>query len=296
MATFDSFIRLIDNLSKSTATLVRVILMGRRTDFPRLQSCRHDALIILGNGPSLRDNLDHDMTVLNSHDTLAVNFAATTPEFKSLRPRYYVLADPHFFNNTEDANVSRLIESLSAVDWKLILFVPARSARKVRRIISNPNIRIAGFNMLAAEGFLWLSQQLMQRHMGMPRPRNVLIASLMIGIWLGYSRIVVLGADHSWLKTLSVDDNNKVVSVQPHFYKENPQEIERITKTYDSRRLHEVLESMCIAFKAYHSIEAFGRHREVEILNATPGSYIDAFRRANLQDSLPEGKTSTNRK
>ena len=151
MATFDSFIRLIDNLSKSTATLVRVILMGRRTDFPRLQSCRHDALIILGNGPSLRDNLDHDMTVLNSHDTLAVNFAATTPEFKSLRPRYYVLADPHFFNNTEDANVSRLIESLSAVDWKLILFVPARSARKVRRIISNPNIRIAGFNMLAAE-------------------------------------------------------------------------------------------------------------------------------------------------
>lgn len=296
MATFDSFIRLIDNLSKSTATLVRVILMGRRTDFPRLQTCRGDALIILGNGPSLRDNLDQDMAVLHSHDTLAVNFAATTPEFKSLHPRYYVLADPHFFNNTEDANVSRLIESLSAVDWGLILFVPAQSARKVRRMISNPNIRIAGFNMLAAEGFLWLSQQLMQRHMGMPRPRNVLIPSLMIGIWLGYSRIVVLGADHSWLKTLSVDDNNKVVSVQPHFYKENPQEIERITKTYDSRRLHEVLESMCIAFKAYHSIEAFARHRGVEILNATPGSYIDAFRRANLQAALTDGKTLTNRK
>ena len=282
MATFDSFIRLIDNLSKSTATLVRVILMGRRTDFPRLQTCRGDALIILGNGPSLRDNLDQDMAVLHSHDTLAVNFAATTPEFKSLHPRYYVLADPHFFNNTEDANVSRLIESLSAVDWELILFVPAQSARKVRRMISNPNIRIAGFNMLAAEGFLWLSQQLMQRHMGMPRPRNVLIPSLMIGIWLGYSRIVVLGADHS--------------SVQPHFYKENPQEIERITKTYDSRRLHEVLESMCIAFKAYHSIEAFARHRGVEILNATPGSYIDAFRRANLQAALTDGKTLTNRK
>ncbi len=270
--------------------------MGRRTDFPRLQTCRGDALIILGNGPSLRDNLDQDMAVLHSHDTLAVNFAATTPEFKSLHPRYYVLADPHFFNNTEDANVSRLIESLSAVDWELILFVPAQSARKVRRMISNPNIRIAGFNMLAAEGFLWLSQQLMQRHMGMPRPRNVLIPSLMIGIWLGYSRIVVLGADHSWLKTLSVDDNNKVVSVQPHFYKENPQEIERITKTYDSRRLHEVLESMCIAFKAYHSIEAFARHRGVEILNATPGSYIDAFRRANLQAALTDGKTLTNRK
>lgn len=296
MSTFDSFIRFIDNLSKSTATLVRVILMGRRTDFPRLQTCRRDALIILGNGPSLRDNLDHDMALLNSHDTLAVNFAATAPEFKSMRPRYYVLADPHFFNNAEDANVSRLIKSLSAVDWELTLFVPSRAARKVRRIIPNLNIQIAGFNMLAVEGFLWLSRRLMQRHMGMPRPRNVLIPSLMIGIWLGYSRIMVLGADHSWLKTLSVDDNNKVVSVQPHFYKENPKEIERITKTYDSRRLHEVLESMCIAFKAYHAIEAFARHRGVEILNATPGSYIDAFRRAYLQDSLSDCTTSPNRK
>ena len=252
---------------------------------PRVQIHPDATLLVLGNGPSLRTNLDKDMDILRSHDTLAVNFAANTPDFRTLRPIYYVLADPHFFQNTDDANVERLMSSLSEVDWEMTLFVPARTARMVRNLIRNRNIRIAGFNMLAAEGFTSLTRLVMRKRFGMPRPRNVLIPSLMIGIWLGYRKIVVLGADHSWLKTLTVDNDNKVVSVQPHFYKENPKEIERITRAYDSRRLHEVLESMCIAFKAYHAIEGFARSLGVEILNATPDSYIDAFRRTDIHDS-----------
>ena len=53
-------------------------------------------LFILGNGPSLRQNIENDLSFLQSHDSLAVNFAANAPEFGLIRPKFYLLADPHF--------------------------------------------------------------------------------------------------------------------------------------------------------------------------------------------------------
>ena len=116
----------------------------------------------------------------------------------------------------------------------------------------------------------------------MPRPRNVLIPSIMIGIWLGYSEIRLLGADHSWLKTISVDDNNRVVSIQPHFYQEDSREQQRIRTAYLSLPLHKVLESFHIAFRSYHRIRRFADTQGIRIINSTPGSFIDAFDRAPI--------------
>ena len=113
----------------------------------------------------------------------------------------------------------------------------------------------------------------------MPRPRNVLIPSLMVGLRMGYRRIVIVGADHTWTRTLSVDDQNRVVSIQPHFYKDNDKEQERVASVYRDVRLHEVLGSMAIAFRSYHAIADYAARCDVSILNATPGSFIDAFPR-----------------
>ena len=84
------------------------------------------------------------------------------------------------------------------------------------------------------------------------------------------------------LKTLSVNDRNEVVSVQPHFYKEDEKESARIRQEYVRHPLHEVIESMMIAFRAYHTIQRYARRLGVEIFNATPDSMIDAFPRAQL--------------
>lgn len=228
-------------------------------------------------------NLDNNLELLERSDTLAVNFAANTPEFRIVRPKYYVLADPHFFRNISDKNVAALLESLKAVDWRMTLFVPAKSRRSVARMIGNPMVSVEGFNFLAAEGWTWLEQFMFRLRLGMPRPRNVLIPSIMIGIWLGYKKIYVLGADHSWLKTLDVDSDNRVVSVQPHFYKEDSHEVERINRTYLDLKLHQVLESMTIAFASYHKINAYASRCGITIINATPGSFIDAFPRGSIE-------------
>lgn len=104
----------------------------------------------------------------------------------------------------------------------------------------------------------------------------------MVAIKLGYNNIYITGADHSWTRTLSVDDNNRVVSVQPHFYKDNSQEKERVTAVYNNIKLHDIINSFYIAFRAYHYIREYASSHNINIYNSTPDSFIDAFHRAPL--------------
>ena len=116
----------------------------------------------------------------------------------------------------------------------------------------------------------------------MPRPRNVLIPSIMLAIAAGFKRIYIAGADHSWMKTISVNDNNEVVSIQPHFYKENEQEKKRVNTEYMHYPLHQIVYSFYVAFKSYFEIKAYADSIGTEIWNITPGSFIDAFPRKKL--------------
>ena len=272
----------LSKLASTTKSIVKIVMSGRAKGPDA--SHRDRPLIILGNGPSLRTNIERDMHILQANDTLAVNFAANSPEFAIIKPKYYVLADPHFFANPDDPNVSRLIDSLRAADWHITLHIPA-TASIPASLQDNQHLEVKRFNFIAAEGFGPFENFAYNHRLGMPRPRNVLIPSIMLGMWSGYKEIYILGADHSWTKTLSVDDDNRVVSVQPHFYKEDPHEENRIRKAYLNLPLHSILESFRIAFRSYHRLQAYAVQHGVRIINATPESFIDAFPRATLPTS-----------
>lgn len=243
----------------------------------------NDSVIIMGNGPSLNDTMAQHSDVLMKTPTLAVNFAANVPQFQELKPRYYVLADPHFFVASQDVNVAKLRENLASVDWEMTLFVPFE-AKKYGFAVNNTNIEIEYFNFLAVEGFEWLENWAYSSGRGMPRPRNVLIPSIMVAMKLGFGNIYITGADHSWTKTLSVNERNEVVSIQPHFYKEDENEEKRVRVDYLKYPLHQIVYSFYIAFKSYHSIQRYALHKGVNIYNSTPESFIDAFPRRSLDD------------
>ena len=268
-------------LGASLSTLAAVALRSRPVPAkPRTAPLR--PLLILGNGPSLNDTLATQREAMRSYDLLAVNFAANAPVFGELQPQHYVLADPHFFASADDANVSLLWKNLEATDWPLTLHLPQKEAhseqaKKWQR--NAPQRLIRPFNMVAADGFPSLRRQLISTGLAMPRPRNVLIPSIMAGIRMGYKKIVIAGADHTWTRTLSVDENNTVISIQPHFYNDNAEEHQRVASVYKDVRMHQILESMVVAFRSYHHIQDYASRHGIEILNATPGSFIDAFPR-----------------
>lgn len=270
------------NFTDSILTLGKVALRSRPASGSRRRE-KGGRLIVMGNGPSLRQTIEENLETLRQTDTTAVNFAANTPEFFTIRPRHYVLADPHFFrpgNVKSDPNVSLLWENVAKVSWPMTLHVPVGVDTGV--IAANSYLQIQRFNMTPGEGYDALCHPLFRRALAMPRPRNVLIPALMEGIRDGYASIQVVGADHTWPHSLYVDDQNRVVSVQPHFYEENKKELDRIAREYAGRRLHEVLGSMVVAFTGYHHIRRYAEKMGVEIINCTPGSLIDAFRRGRL--------------
>lgn len=274
---------LISKTWQTALSIIKIILLSRPCSTPP-QASEGDELVILGNGPSLNDTMERQTSFLKSRHLLAVNFAANTTIFTELKPCFYMLTDPVFFNRMELDNVQTLWRNFAEkVDWDMTLFIPTKVKRKgkwYKDVTTNNHISICTYNMTPVEGLNWFENFIYSHGMGMPRPRNVLIPSIMQGIAMHYKTIYLAGADHSWLKTLSVDDENRVVSIQPHFYKEDKKEEERIKVDYMKIKLHEVLESMYIAFRTYHTIRRYADHRGTNIINITPDSYIDAFPKA----------------
>ncbi len=269
-------------LYDTIASLGKVLLLSRNPSEITSPARRDQTIIIMGNGPSLRETIDTAPGILRQFPLMAVNFAASTPDFFDFRPAYYTLADPVFFNDTKSENVKELWRALVRVTWQLTLFVPVKF-HKSRRLKALPaNVSVSFYNMTPAEGYNSVIYPLYDRGMAMPRPRNVLIPAIMNAIRAGFGTIAIVGADHSWSKTLWVSDNNRVVSVQPHFYAEHPSERERVEAVYKDVRLHDIYESFAIAFRAYHHIEAYAHARGIRIFNCTPGSFIDAFPRLPL--------------
>ncbi len=264
-------------------SLVKLLTQSRRNSISFSEAAREGRpLIILGNGPSLRKVIDENLQSLSSATTMAVNFAANAQEFTSIRPDFYILADPHFFSaGGSDPNVEQLFKNLNElVEWPMTLYIPT-GIKGIDSLVANPKIKVERFNFVGIEGYDWFENMSFKLGLGMPRPRNVLVPAIMVGILAGFTTIYLAGADHSWLATLSVTEDNQLVSIQPHFYKDNKAESDRVASVYKDVRLHDMLQSMQIAFRSYHRIEKFARSQGVKVYNATPGSFIDAFRRKN---------------
>ena len=247
---------------------------------------KDEPIFIMGNGPSLRDTISGHPDLLKKSKTLAVNFAANADSYRELKPDIYVLADPHFFRVSADGissdpNVSRLWDNIVSTDWNMILYLPCK-AKIPESIEKNRYISVKRYNLTPGEGLSGPVHWLYRKGFAMPRPRNVLIASIMIALREGYKDIYIVGADHSWSRELWVDDQNRVISVQKHFYKDNEKEFERVAQEYAGYHLHDILNSLTIAFRSYHQIAKYADEIGAKITNCTPGSFIDAFPRSQL--------------
>lgn len=270
-----------DRFFNSLKSIAKVTAQSRKCSVRQISDAHR--IIIMGNGPSLNETIEAHADVLQRMPTMAVNFAANAPVFREIRPRFYVLADPYFFSGADDSNLKRLWKEIKSIDWPCTLYVPATMRKKANAAINSHYVSVEGFNAVGAEGFESLSHFFFRHGLAMPRPRNVLIPAIMLAIHAGFKIIDIVGADHSWMKTLSVTDDNEVVSIQEHFYSDNAEEKARVRHEYRGYNLYQIVESFGVAFKSYIDIKAFADKKGVKIFNCTPGSFIDAFPRRKLE-------------
>jgi hypothetical protein len=281
----------LENLRLSVESTFKVIILSKfHTSISRLKTS-NDQLLILANGPSLNSFLS-TFDKFQFYDLLMVNLSPLTDDFKRLRPSYYLTSAPELWrtNVKREYIVSseKLFTALkNNVTWPMHLFIPfeAKKFSKWQLMIKeNNNIKVVFFNNTPIDGFTIIKHFFFSNNLGMPRPHNVLIPSLMMAISMKYKQILLAGVDHSWLGEISVTNNNEALVCQKHFYDEDTATSQTMNQAgIRTRRLHEILHKFYLTFKGYFEIEEYAVYKRVKIINTTPNSFIDAFEKKSLK-------------
>lgn len=275
--------------TQSIFTLFKVIL--RSNLFPQRYTTYNKSCIILGNGPSLNPVLQKHQEELQKHTLVCVNKFPDTMYYLQLKPAYYVVCSEEFWaKETTDPHHEgrqKMIQAaIEKTNWDLTFFIPYSSKNNplfLENIKRNPNINLVFYNTTPIEGLTSLSNWLLKKRLGSPRPHNVLIPSILNMINSGYKEIYLLGADHSWLPMISVDHHNNALVNQQHFYDEHDTKSQQMYRSGKRpRRLYEILEKFMFSFRAYFDLKDYAASRGVNIYNSTSESFIDAFERKKI--------------
>jgi hypothetical protein len=265
-------------------SLIRILLLSRfRIKFPEKKS---GEIYVLGNGPSLKETLSDSLEKLTKAPVLGVNNFAFSDYFSKVRPSYYVISAPEYFmlKPPTQAHIDqreRLFDILvKQTGWEMTFFVPALAAKTQfwkDKLAENQNIKVAYFNNTPVEGPTWFINRLFSINLGMPRPHNVLVPSIFISVNMGYKRILLFGADHSWHEEIRVDENNNFSVNHEHFYDSGEKRGAMHKLSGEKYCLHDLLRKLHLAFKGYFVLKSYAEFKKSEVLNASKKSYIDAF-------------------
>ena len=234
-----------------------------------------DSVLVLGNGPSLKEHFEHGLDYFKEHDSIAVNFFANTDEFAAIQPKYYMLLDPAFFEGpiSKEERTIKLLEHLNSVSWKMTLFIPyVKSTEGIRRKLTNENVTIQLFNKVTFEGLPCVERWIWDNGLGVPSSINVLIPAVMMMMAMKYKNIYLYGADFSWMSLIAVDpQNNRAYMNDRHFY-------DMSSVVYFEKGRYKMNSYYNYqAFDAMDRIADYAQHRGINIVNRSQGSFIDSF-------------------
>jgi hypothetical protein len=291
MILVEKIVEFIINFLLTLKSVLKILMSSKfvRVTLPKKES---EELVIMGNGPSLKNTIDLHREFLNNKPLMAVNAFATSDEYTLLKPAYYIIVDPQFWIDSpiegmktyRDSILNAIIEKTK---WPLNLFLPFQAKQNkdfIHRIGSNSLIKPVFFNKTTVKGYKWFSFNCYKFNLGIPRPENILIPSLILGINMGFHTIHLAGADHSWHETITINEDNNLTRKDSHFYDKETPKTHTVKDIFKGRPIyiHNQFESLATVFKIYHVIESYALYRKVRIYNISAKSYIDAFERKKL--------------
>lgn len=283
--------RSVESLFQAMISIIRVVLRFRfRSDVAKIAHVDQE-LVILANGPSLRNDLDQYPVFFHDKQLMCVNQFVLSSEYERLKPQWYILLDIGFFVPKTIPRVAEVREQVKQAiirktDWPITLCCPAEGRNSPFHLeiaASGIPVRFAFFNRTVVDGARMVRHWLYRRQMGMPPPQNVLIGALMAGVGYGFHDIIILGADHSWHQSLEVGTDGKLVSEENHFYDKKPWKVAvQHPETLQRATLHDYFFNLYRTFRSYHLINEFAVAQGTRIINASSVTFIDAFERKSL--------------
>lgn len=248
-------------------------------------------LLLLGNGPSMRNSLDRISASRAKYVLMMVNNAPLSDQFFILQPEYLCIIDsmywlePSLLHPLISTNISRFFSQLNRVTWHLDVYVPTKAKKIFLERIDNNNIRIVSVSSLPYDFDSTLVARLALLA-GLPPPRvNVLVSSFDVIFRLGYSNVRVLGAEMDRIKSLEVDQlTNETYLSMEYFYNSSGEKLVFKNKisTRKSLPVHIRLSREASTFKWFALLAGVARHKGVSLFNASSYSLIDSLDRGDL--------------
>lgn len=250
---------------------------------------KNGKLVILANGPSLTSNLDRVMGDFDNNHIMVCNFFYKSPLFKELKPRYYTILDPSF----KDITLKRLpeiknfyIDLFEMVNWDMYLFMPYMYRKSVKQIIKELNLEndfidIRWYNSINFNGHTKFINFLFCKKLGMPSPGNIAIPSLMLGIWMNFKEIALVGVELNYHHNVIVNEKNELLIKEVHFYENEEQVFHRpiyLSHTKNTKmETSDFFDMMYRIFNSLKTIRQFAEKKGVKIVNYSKNSFIDQF-------------------
>lgn len=253
----------------------------------------NDTCVVLGNGPSLKTTLESSkkLNFIKNYPIFCVNSFPNTDYFFLLKPEYLVYMDPFLWakNLSEQfkPEILEIKENITKANWKINIFMPKYAEEwNFFKDISNKNINLIyiNTNISGEEDF---DKRIIQfkKNEAMPQVQNVLVACLYLGLNIGFKKIYLFGADHSWHENLMIDNENILNIRDVHFYDKKQV---NYTKAYSEADLSKTfsISSFFLAlskkFSSYMELEEYSKVLGTKIFNASEKSYIDAFEKIKI--------------
>lgn len=244
--------------------------------------------VILGNGPSLKKSLSEQIGFMEQKELFVVNSFAASEYYSKLKPKFYMLADQIYWNEhlcRERDTVINLI--VDKTKWMMYLFVPyfAKKARFFDRLVSkNNNIKLIYFNSIdVSGGNQIINRYLYKYNLAMPLIQNVLIGCIFMAINIGFEKIFLFGADHSWHEDIVLDEKN-VMFLKDSYncFGTSNNLLPFLHPDGKSFRMDDLFLALSNMFKSHLILEDYSKFMGAKIYNASSRSYIDAYERISL--------------
>lgn len=276
---------------QTTVSLFLVLVYNHKGAERKVRLLRKDrqgrAATLLANGPSAKEIVTERKDLLENTDLMVLNDFGNTEMFFELKPAYYILLDPAYFDyefknpglNEKNSYESRtqermLMDNFKKVDWKMTLFFPSIYKEKAVKALfdANPSIDVVPYYATRILGYEGFQNYMYKRFQGVPSSRNVIIPAMMLMVQLGYKTVYLYGCELSWTKTMDVDlENGRMFFNDRHFYSKDE------IRYFGKGAYLWWLEAISEMLRGVDQVAKFATANGVHIVNRTKGSFIDAF-------------------
>jgi len=230
---------------------------------------RGATLLIVANGPSsrkLNPETIEDFRRKGGY-LMTMNWAHLNPSVKSSRPDFWISADRR---PSEDSRKGRDLQRWLGKRSGTLVFVPEIRAGLFAMLF--PKHQVVAFCRLAIRHLrpnYWGEKPIY--------PKSFLsqtgLHAIQIGVWLGFSRIFVIGFDNSFFKEVQVNSQNQLRNLVSHAGEATREETA-------GGNLASFLASQAILFDDYLKFS------EYEIMNLDLDSFTDAFKKVPIRALL----------